>query len=71
MIVEIQEKVAKKTETSTDDMSSMMQKRSMYIFPFMTLLFGFNFPSGLIISWTTLSLVNLAQQYWLKKGGKK
>jgi len=66
-----QEKVAKKTETPSDDMSSMMQKQSMYIFPFMTLIFGFNFPSGLIISWTTLSLVNLAQQYWLKKGGKK
>ncbi len=66
-----QEKVAKKTESPTDDMSSMMQKQAMYIFPFMTLLFGFSFPSGLIVSWTTLSLLSLVQQYWLKKGGKK
>ncbi|MBL7078260.1 YidC/Oxa1 family membrane protein insertase [Candidatus Shapirobacteria bacterium] len=63
-------KMAKKTETPTDDMASMMQKQSLYIFPFMTLLFGFNFPSGLIVSWTTLSLVNLGQQWWLKKGEK-
>ncbi len=64
-------KIAKKTETPTDDMASMMQKQSLYIFPFMTLLFGFNFPSGLIISWTTLSLTSLLQQWWLKKGVKK
>jgi len=61
------EKVAAKTASSSDDFGVMMQKQSLYVFPFMTLLFGFSFPSGLIVYWTVFSLFNLGQQWWLKK----
>ncbi|MFH1602208.1 MAG: YidC/Oxa1 family membrane protein insertase [Candidatus Shapirobacteria bacterium] len=66
-VVKKEEKVAQKTESTADDLSAMMQKQSLYIFPFMTLFLGYSFPSGLIVYWTTFSLFNLAQQWILKK----
>ncbi len=68
--VKKEEKIAKKTETAADDFSSMMQKQSLYAFPLMTFIFGFSFPSGLIIYWAVFSLFNLVQQWLLKKKTK-
>lgn len=61
------EKVVKKTPQKSDDFSMMMQKQSLYMFPMMTLFLGFNFPSGLVIYWAVFSLINLAQQWLLRK----
>jgi len=59
--------VTKKTPQKSDDFSMMMQKQSLYMFPMMTLFLGFNFPSGLVIYWAVFSLINLAQQWLLRK----
>jgi len=65
--VEQEAKLAKKTVSASDDFSAMMQKQSLYLFPLMTFLFGFSFPSGLVLYWSIFSLFNLGQQWWLKK----
>ena len=54
---------AKKTETKTDDFSSAMQMQATYMFPLMTLLIGFSFPSGLVLYWMLFSLLSMVQQY--------
>jgi YidC/Oxa1 family membrane protein insertase len=65
-----QEKTAEKTPEKTDDFAAMMQTQSLYIFPAMTLLLGFSFPSGLVLYWTVFSLFNLAQQGIIKQKSK-
>ena len=66
-----QQEVAKKTPSTTDDFSTAMQKQSLYLFPLMTLFFGFTFPSGLVVYWAVFSLVNLIQQGLMKKNMSK
>ena len=64
------EKLAKKTPGESDDMAVTMQKQMTYMLPFMTILVGFNFPSGLVLYWLVFSLTNLAQHLWLNKKKK-
>jgi YidC/Oxa1 family membrane protein insertase len=58
-----EEKLAKKTESSSDDMQVAMQQSMIYTFPLMTLLIGLRFPSGLAIYWLIFSLLQAQQQY--------
>ncbi|MFC1727195.1 YidC/Oxa1 family membrane protein insertase [Patescibacteria group bacterium] len=60
------EEVAKKTPGEMDNMASMMQKQMLYIFPLMTLLIGFSFPSGLVLYWFVFSILTALQQYYVK-----
>ena len=57
-----EEKIAKKTESGSDDMQVAMQKSMTYTLPLMTIFFGMSFPSGLAIYWFIFSLVNAIQQ---------
>lgn len=63
------EEQAKKTETSQDDFSAAMQTQMTYMFPLMTLLFGFSFPSGLVLYWFIFSAFSLVQQYFISGWG--
>ena len=62
--VKAQAAEAKKTPGKEDDMATMMQKQMLYMFPLMTLLIGFSFPSGLVLYWLVFSLFQMAQQYF-------
>lgn len=71
------QKLAKKTETKEDDLATAMQSQMLYLFPLMTILIGFSFPSALVLYWFIFSLSTAVQQYlvngwgglepWLKK----
>jgi len=63
------EEQAKKTETTQDDFSAAMQTQMTYMFPLMTLLFGFSFPSGLVLYWFIFSASSLVQQYFISGWG--
>lgn len=75
--VAVQEKEAAKTKEKTDDIAASMQSQMLYLFPLMTILIGFTFPSGLVLYWFTFSTMTAIQQYliagpgglkpWLKK----
>jgi len=58
-----QEKIAKKTKESSDDMQAAMQKSMIYTFPLFTLVIGISFPSGLALYWLVFSVVQFVQQY--------
>lgn len=48
-----------------------MNKQMLYFLPILTLVFGFQFPSGLILYWLVTTLLMVVQQYWFlrkKKG---
>jgi len=72
-----EKKLALKTSNETDDAMVSAQEQMLYMFPLMTIVFGFQFPSGLVIYWLIFSLVSAVQQYyaigwgglapWLKK----
>ena len=68
-ITKAAEKVAKKTEEKSDDMATAMQSQMLYLFPLMTLLIGFTFPSGLILYWFVFSLFTMIQQYFIAGPG--
>lgn len=75
--VEKQEKQAEKTEEGMDDALAASQKQMVYMFPIMTVFFGFQFPAGLVLYWLIFSGISVVQQYfaagwggltpWLKK----
>ncbi len=60
--VKQKEKISQKTPPVADDLATMMQKQSLYLFPLMTLFIGFRFPSGLVLYWFVFSFFNLVQQ---------
>jgi YidC/Oxa1 family membrane protein insertase len=74
-----EEKLAKKTETPTDDAMLQAQSSMIYMFPIMTILAGVSFPSGLALYWFLFSLFQAIQQYkstgwggatpWIRKLG--
>jgi YidC/Oxa1 family membrane protein insertase len=57
------QKEASKTPEKADDVAASMQSQMLYLFPIMTILIGFSFPSGLILYWFIFSLFTLVQQY--------
>jgi len=57
-----EEKIAKKTQSESDDMQVAIQKSMTYTLPLMTIFFGMSFPSGLAIYWFIFSLVNTWSQ---------
>ena len=66
-IVKVEEKVAKKTKGTTDDMQVAMQKSMTYTFPLITLFIGWNFASGLALYWFMFSLLQFIQQARMQK----
>ena len=54
---------ADKTEDTTDDMMAATQTQMLYMFPVMTIIFGYQFPSGLVLYWLVFSVVSMFQQY--------
>ncbi len=60
---------AKKTSGETDDMAATMQKQMLYLFPLMTIVFGFTFPAGLVLYWLVFSLFQAGQQYYVSGWG--
>ncbi len=67
--VKKQEKIAKATSDSTDDMMAQTQEQMLYMFPLMTLIFGFQFPAGLVVYWLVFALVSMVQQYYASGWG--
>ena len=61
--VEVEKKIAKKTQGTTDDMATAMQSSAIYTFPLMTLFIGVRFASGLALYWLLFSLYQMVQQY--------
>jgi len=70
-VVKKEEKAAAKTEVKTDDMVSSMQKQMLYMFPLMTLIFGFTMPSGVMLYWFIFSLFSFIQQQIISSKGKR
>ena len=60
-----EEKVAKKTEGEIDDAMASTQKYMIYMFPVMTLVFGYQFSLALVLYWATFSAFQMGQQYYM------
>lgn len=53
-----------------DNMSAIMNKQMVYIFPIVTIVFGFSLPGGLTLYWFMFTFFTVVQQYLvLKKEG--
>lgn len=65
-----EEKLAKVTEGKTDDFTSSMQKQMLYLFPIMTLIFGYTMPSGAMLYWFAFSFFSFLQQMFIVKKNK-
>lgn len=60
--VKLSENAAKKTPDQADDMQVAMQKSMIYMFPFMTIIIGMKFASGLALYWLVFSVTQTFQQ---------
>lgn len=63
--IAVAKKEAAKTPGVADDMTTAMQSQMTYMFPLLTLLIGYSFPSGLVLYWFTFSLLMAIQQYFI------
>ncbi|MDD5438101.1 MAG: YidC/Oxa1 family membrane protein insertase [Patescibacteria group bacterium] len=54
-----------KPAAKDEDMAAMVNKQMMYVMPIMTLIIGIKLPGGLTLYWFIMSLLTVAQQYWL------
>ncbi|MBI4059077.1 membrane protein insertase YidC [Candidatus Microgenomates bacterium] len=68
-VITKEEELAKKTKGAADDMAVSMQKSMLWMFPVMTLVFGFSFPSGLALFWFINSAFQVGQQYLVSGWG--
>jgi YidC/Oxa1 family membrane protein insertase len=68
-IVTAEKKVADKTSGSADDTMVEAQQQMLVMFPLMTLIIGFQFPSGLVLYWFVFSLLSIIQQYSISGWG--
>jgi len=66
--VKVAQKEAKETPSVQDDLAAAMQTQMLYLFPLMTILIGFSFPSGLVLYWLVFSVFTTIQQYFVNKG---
>lgn len=62
-------KVASKTPEDTDDMMAATQTQMLYMFPLMTIFFGYQFQFGLVLYWLIFSAVSMVQQYFASGWG--
>jgi YidC/Oxa1 family membrane protein insertase len=69
-VVAAAKKEAAKTPEKTDDMATMMQTQMLYMFPLMTILIGYSFPSGLVLYWLTFSVFTTGQQLLVNRPTK-
>lgn len=67
--VEAASEQAKKSPEKADDMATMMQTQMLYLFPLMTILIGYSFPSGLVLYWLVFSVFTAVQQLLIDKTG--
>lgn len=67
--VELSQKQAKKTVAKEDDIATAMQSQMLYLFPLMTILIGYSFPSGLVLYWLIFSISTAVQQYFISGWG--
>lgn len=67
--VKAEQKLAKKTPGEEDDVMAATQGQMLYMFPVLTIVFGFQFPSGLVLYWFIFSAVSMIQQYFASGWG--
>lgn len=63
-VISAEQKIAQKTSSDTDDAMVQMQQQMLFMFPLMTIVFGYQFPAGLVLYWFIFSFVSLFQQYY-------
>jgi YidC/Oxa1 family membrane protein insertase len=57
-------------KNQADDMSAIMNKQMVYIFPIVTVVFGFSLPGGLTLYWFMFTFFTIVQQYLVLKTNK-
>lgn len=57
--------MVKNTVVTGDNPFASQQKIMLYVFPFLFLVFGVNFPVGVLIYWLTTNLWSMGQQFYV------
>lgn len=68
MMAKNKKKVVNKDEkTKEEGMAEIMNKQMLYIFPIVTVVFGFSLPGGLTLYWFMFTFFTIVQQYLVLK----
>ena len=62
---------AEATKKSPEEMSQTLSRNMAYLFPFMTIYFGYALPAGLPLYWIVTTLFAIAQQWLLERADKR
>ena len=53
---------------TTTDSNNPQMKMMMFIMPLFIGWISINFPSGLVLYWVTMNVVQIVQQWWMYRG---
>jgi YidC/Oxa1 family membrane protein insertase len=63
--------IGKENTATEDNMANIMNKQMTYIFPIMTVVFGFSLPGGLTLYWFMFTALTILQQFLVLKTTKE
>lgn len=58
-------KVAHEAKDKKEDFASAFQRQNLFLFPILTLVFGFQFPAGLMLYWFVSTILQIPQQLFV------
>lgn len=67
MMLKKQPKTSEATTGGVEEMSAIMSKQMVYMFPVMTIIFGLSLPGGLTLYWLMFTLLTAFQQLVVQK----
>ncbi len=59
--------VADAPQAKDENMAAIMNKQMMYTMPILTGFIGFSLPAGVTLYWFVMSLLSVAQQWWVMR----
>lgn len=65
--VEEEHKAAHEAKEKEEDFATTFQRQNLFLFPLMTLIFGFQFPAGLMLYWLVSTILQIFQQLWVTR----
>lgn len=63
--------IGQNNPAAEDNMANIMNKQMTYIFPIMTVVFGFSLPGGLTLYWFMFTALTVLQQFLVLKTNKE
>ena len=71
MMMKFHPRPTSKQGGTAGDITNLLSKQFVYVFPLITVVVGMSFPAGLVLYWLVTTLFAIGQQYLIMRGKQK